>query len=69
MAGIHWITELFPPDDDDTTPFNVPEMFRAHNAVKTVVMLTPNGNVAGEVMVDSIAHRYLLAAGYTEAQS
>lgn len=66
MTEIHWINE---PDyyEDDTAPFDVTEMFRAHNAVKTVVMLTPNGNVAGEVMVDSIAHRYLLAAGYTEA--
>lgn len=61
-----------PPSDDDTQPIIVLPQLQAHNAVPTVVMLTPEGRIAGEVMRGSFAHRKLLAGGYyevSEAQS
>lgn len=65
--SIQWTNddEYFTDDTPDADALE-PE-FRAHNAVITVVMYTPNGNKAGEVMRDSYAHRWLLAGGYTEA--
>lgn len=66
MSFLRDIRDLPDPSDDDTQPIIVPQL-EAHGAVITVVMLTPEGRIAGEVMRDSFAHRQLLAGGYTEA--
>lgn len=55
------------PDPDDTQPIIVPQL-EAHGAVLTVVMLTPEGRIAGEVMRDSFAHRAMIAGGFYELE-
>jgi hypothetical protein len=52
-------------DSDEDTQADEP-LLVAHNAVPTVVMLTPEGRILGEVMTGGFAHRQLLAAGYYE---
>lgn len=59
------INDLPDPNEDNAKPIIVPQL-TAHGAVIVVVMYTPNGTRAGEVMRDSFAHRKLLAGGFYE---
>ena len=54
-----------PTGSEDTQRVFVPQL-QAHNAVPVVVMVTPEGVIAGEVMVNSFAYRKLIEGGYYE---
>lgn len=67
MSFLRDIRDLPDPDGDDTQPIIVPQL-EAHGAVLVVVMLTPEGRIAGEVMRGSFAHKAMLTGGYYELE-